>query len=131
VTHPFGAGLGSTGFWAVETNGAGLIGRDSSIGSIASQVGVLGAALFCAWLAALTLTLLPRTREVDPDTRLGSVFGGALAGLLVVAVLSDSATGLLASAFYVLLGGWLVSLQIAARDSVNRRWEAYGVARSG
>ena len=22
VTHPFGAGLGSTGFWAVETNGA-------------------------------------------------------------------------------------------------------------
>jgi hypothetical protein len=48
-----------------------------------------------------------------------------------VAVLSDSATGLLASAFYVLLGGWLVSLQISARDSVNRRWEAYGVARSG
>jgi hypothetical protein len=131
VTHPFGAGLGSTGFWAVETNGAGLVGRDSSIGSIASQVGVLGAALFCAWLAALTLSLLPRTREVDPDTRLGSVFGGAIAGLLVVAVLSDSATGLLASAFYVLLGGWLVSLQIAARDSVNRRWEAYGVARPG
>ena len=118
MTHPFGAGLGSTGFWAVETNGAGLIGRDSSVGSVASQIGVLGAVLFCAWLASLALTLLPRTRELTPETRLASVFGGAIAGLLVVAVLSDSATGLLASAFYVLLAGWLVSLHRAAEASV-------------
>ena len=124
VTHPLGAGLGSTGFWAVGTNGAGLIGRDSSIGSIASQVGLLGAILFCTWLAALTLTLLPRTREVTPDTRLAGVFGGAIAGLAVVAVLSDSATGLLASAFYVLLGGWLVSLQAAARAEAAAQPEA-------
>jgi hypothetical protein len=122
VTHPFGAGLGSTGFWAAETNGAGLIGRDSSVGSVASQIGVLGAVLFCAWLASLALTLLPRT------------------GLLVVAVLSDSATGLLASAFYVLLAGWLVSLHRAAQASptvasqqpVNPwRWEVPGDARLG
>jgi len=140
VTHPFGAGLGSTGFWAAETNGAGLIGRDSSVGSVASQIGVLGAVLFCAWLASLALTLLPRTRELTADTRLASVFGGAIAGLLVVAVLSDSATGLLASAFYVLLAGWLVSLHRAAQASptvasqqpVNPwRWEVPGDARLG
>jgi hypothetical protein len=117
VTHPLGSGLGSTGFWGANLD----VGTDSTAGVIASQLGLPGIVIFAAWAALMVFRILPagtaedtRRRRADPALR--RALAGALLGLFGLALLSTSATGLLGSAFYLLLGGWMVSL--ATRD----RW---------
>lgn len=121
LTHPLGSGLGSTGFWGANLD----VGTDSTAGVIASQLGLPGIVIFVAWAALLVYRILPagtaeddQRRRADPALR--RAIAGALLGLFGLSLLSTSATGLLGSAFYLLLGGWMVSL--ATRD----RWPRGG-----
>lgn len=115
LIHPLGTGLGSTGFWGSNLD----VGTDSTAGVLASQLGLPGIVLFVGWAALLVYRILPagtaedgRRRRADPSVR--RALAGALLGLFGLALLSTSATGLLGSAFYLLLGGWMYSL--AVRD---------------
>lgn len=117
LTHPLGSGLGSTGFWGANLD----VGTDSTAGVIASQLGLPGIVIFAAWAAVLVYRILPAGTDEDTQRRradpaLRRALAGALLGLFGLALVSTSATGLLGSAFYLLLGGWMVSL--ATRD----RW---------
>jgi hypothetical protein len=106
LTHPLGTGLGSTGYWGEIRR----IGNDSTIGAVAAQTGVLGAVAYVGWLGAVVFGLLPASAPenvVDPFRR---ALAGTTLGLLAVAFLSNSASGLTGSAFYLLFAGWLLAV---------------------
>jgi hypothetical protein len=114
LTDPLGSGLGSTGFWGAQSR----IGNDSTLGAVASQLGVLGAALFYGWFASAAWILLP----ANPTDRqpLQRVMAGGLLALMVVGVFSNSATGLLAGSFFVLFAGWTMTTSASSRQQSDR-----------
>ena len=106
IERPLGSGLGSTGFWGDIR----FVGTDSTVGTIASQVGVVGAGLWITWLATLGYHILPERRHGDPRASIRWVLGGGILAFLLASFVSESTSGLLAGAPYVMLGGWLVSI---------------------
>lgn len=109
TTDPLGSGLGSTGFWGEDKK----IGTDSTLGAVASQLGILGIVLFVAWLATAAWNLLPASRASSEPIRLA--MAGAVIALLIVSVFSNSATGLLAGAAFVLFAGWTMTVLASRR----------------
>ena len=116
LQQPLGSGLGSTGFW-----GSGLrVGTDSTIGTIAGQLGLVAVVLWLGWAILVVRALLPP--DSDPPgrpaipTRLRQALAGALAGLFGLSLLSTSASGLLGVAAYLLLAGWAIATIRASGD---------------
>jgi hypothetical protein len=104
---PLGRGLGATGNWS-ETPGAG---NESTLGVLAAQTGVLGFGLYIGFFAAAITSLVVaawRQRGLRADLTLA--LAGAMFGLFVVSWVSESASGLLGNAFYLLFAGWALSL---------------------
>ena len=58
IQHPLGSGLGSTGFWGENF----AVGTDSTIGTIAGQLGLLGVVLWVGWVSSLCA---PSSRSTD------------------------------------------------------------------
>ena len=115
LTDPLGSGLGSTGFWGVQSS----IGNDSTLGAVASQLGILGAVVYCGWLGTTAWALLPASPRA-PQSLQRTMAGGMLA-LLVVGVFSNSATGLLAGLPYVLFAGWTMSVSASPQTRPDDR----------
>ena len=113
-TQPLGTGLGSTGYWGAIR----YVGNDSTIGAIAAQVGLVGAALYVGWLSLTFARLLTSSDGTGPRGY-AAAMGGAVLGLLAVAFLSNSASGLVGSAFYLLFGGWLLAIRRADEGSTS------------
>jgi hypothetical protein len=116
LQQPLGSGLGSTGFW-----GSGLrVGTDSTIGTIAGQLGLVAVVLWLGWAVLVVRALLPpdSDRPARPaiPTRLRQALAGALAGLFGLSLLSTSASGLLGVAAYLLLAGWAIATIRASGD---------------
>lgn len=123
---PLGAGLGVTGYYGAQTG----LASDSSIGTLASQLGIVGLVLWTAWALSVIWWLLPPRADIHanvPLVRQRHVMAGAFAGLLSASVLSTSPGGLLGSALYALLAGWLISSGSAVsivehgRHAITRR----------
>lgn len=120
---PVGSGLGTTGNWS-EAPGEG---GESMIGTLASQLGVAGFALWLAFvgssLAALAQVSV-RARASGQAVRADILLALAAAffGLHITSWFSESASGLLGNALYFLFAGWALALAapVAARPSF--RW---------
>jgi hypothetical protein len=126
LQEPLGSGLGATGFW-----GSGLrVGTDSTIGTIAGQLGLVAVVLWLGWAVLVVKALLPP--DSDPPsppvvpTRLRQALAGALAGLFGLSLLSTSASGLLGVAAYFLLAGWAIATIRASGDDDRGRRPAEG-----
>ncbi len=111
LVHPIGSGLGSTGFWGQRLS----IGNDSTLGVVASQLGIAGAAAYVAWLATTAWRLLPETSGVDVWSLTRRTVGAAILAMLLVGSVSNSASGLLAGAFYALFAGWTMTIAVDRR----------------
>jgi hypothetical protein len=104
---PLGAGLGSTGFWGERPS----VGSDSTVGVLVSQIGFVGGGLWLGWLLSTAWLLLPDS-SATPDpaaTTLRRTLAAAIVALAIVSVLSNSASGLLAGAFFALFSGWAIA----------------------
>jgi hypothetical protein len=105
VEQPLGSGLGSTGFWGQHVK----IGTDSTLGALTSQLGIAGGALYLGWLASTAWRLLPGDGSLEITSLIRRTMAAAVIALLVVGVVSNSASGLLAGAFYALFAGWIMT----------------------
>ena len=105
--HPVGSGLGTTGFWGTQ----GKIGTDSTAGAVASQLGVAGIVLYLAWLASAAWRLLPVLATGEPWSTVRRTMSGAVLALLAVGIVSNSASGLLGGFFYMVLAGWMITIE--------------------
>ncbi len=114
MEQPLGAGLGSTGFWGTQ----GKVGTDSTLGAVASQLGWLATALYYGWLGATAWQLLPSRRETETWDLVRRTIAASIIALLVVSVVSNSASGLLAGSFYVIFAGWALSANEARQTGI-------------
>jgi hypothetical protein len=106
-SDPLGRGLGETGNWS-DTPGAG---NESTVGVIAAQTGIVGFGLYAGFFAAVVASLVfAAWRRTGLSGNLPIALAGALFGLFVVSWVSESASGLLGNAFYLLFAGWALSL---------------------
>jgi len=118
LTQPLGRGLGATGNWSGEPGST----NESTVGVIAAQLGVIGFVLYAAFFAAVIAGLL-----VAPWNRHGIwldialVLAGAMLGLFIVSCVSESASGILGNAFYLLFAGWTLSMTGATSDKLRFR----------
>jgi hypothetical protein len=116
---PLGRGLGETGNWG-RTVGAG---NESTVGVIAAQLGVIGFVLYAGFFAAVIISLLVAAwQRTGLWSDLPLVLAGAMLGLFIVSWVSESASGLLGNAFYLLLAGWLLALATSTTDRLRWRW---------
>jgi len=107
LKDPLGRGLGATGNWS-RTPGAG---NESTVGVIAAQTGVLGFLLYIAFFASVVGSLVAVAwRRTGFASDLPLAMAGAMFGLFVVSWVSESASGLLGNAFYLLFAGWALAL---------------------
>ena len=105
--HPLGRGLGATGNWSGTPGTA----NESTLGVIAAQTGVLGFLLYGAFFATVIASLVAAAwRRTGFASDLPLAMAGAMFGLFVVSWVSESASGLLGNAFYLLFAGWALAL---------------------
>jgi hypothetical protein len=105
--RPLGRGLGATGNWS-DTPGAV---NESTVGVLAAQTGIIGFSLYVAGFAGIIASLLAAGwRRNGLWCDLPFALAGALLGLFAVSCVSESASGLLGNAFYLLFAGWVLSL---------------------
>jgi hypothetical protein len=117
VDSPLGRGLGETGNWG-RTVGAG---NESTVGVIAAQLGVIGFVLYAGFFAAVIISLVVAAwQRTGLWSDLPLVLAGAMLGLFIVSWVSESASGLLGNAFYLLFAGWALALATSTTDRL--RW---------
>jgi len=112
VDQPLGAGLGAAGGWSAAPEA----GRESSVGTVAAQLGLPGFILFLAFYLGLVASLVAASArsEGGPAGDIALALAGALFGLFIVSWFSESASGLLGNAFYFLFAGWALALAAPA-----------------
>lgn len=109
--EPLGVGLGTAGSWSQAPE----VGGESTVGTVAAQLGAPGLVLWLAFHLALVASLahaalrLRRVRQTMWSDLLMAL-AGALLGLSVIAWFSESASGLLGNALYFLFAGWAISV---------------------
>jgi hypothetical protein len=119
VQDPLGRGLGATGNWG-RTVGAG---NESTVGVIAAQLGIIGFLLYTAFFAAVIVSLVfAAWKQTGLWSDLPLVLAGAMLGLFIVSWVSESASGLLGNAFYLLFAGWALALATPAAARLQWRW---------
>ena len=78
---------------------------------MAAQTGVLGFVLYVGFFATVIASLVVAAwRRTGMEADLALALAGAMFGLFVVSWVSESASGLLGNAFYVLFAGWALAL---------------------
>jgi hypothetical protein len=118
VDTPLGRGLGATGNWG-RTVGAG---NESTAGVVAAQLGIVGFVLYVGFFAAVIVSLISASwKQTGLRSDLPLVLAGAMLGLFIVSWVSESASGLLGNAFYLLFAGWLLALALPA-ERLRWRW---------
>jgi len=118
LTKPLGRGLGATGNWS-GTSGST---NESTVGVIAAQLGIIGFILYSGFFASVIIALVAAAwnrNGIWSDVPL--VLAGAMLGLFIVSCVSESASGILGNAFYLLFAGWALSLTTAASNRVRLR----------
>jgi hypothetical protein len=119
VDDPLGRGLGATGNWG-RTVGAG---NESTVGVIAAQLGIIGFMLYVGFFATVIVSLVYAAwRQTGLWSDLPLVLAGAMLGLFIVSWVSESASGLLGNAFYLLFAGWALALATPAAKRLHWRW---------
>ena len=119
LKDPLGRGLGATGNWS-RTPGAA---NESTVGVIAAQLGVAGFVLYAGFFVAVIASLVAAAwRRTGLWSDFPLVLAGAMFGLFLVSWVSESASGLLGNAFYLLFAGWALALATPAADRVRFRW---------
>jgi len=119
VQTPLGRGLGATGNWG-RTVGAG---NESTVGVIAAQLGIIGFTLYAGFFLAVIVSLVVAAwKQAGLWSDLPLVLAGAMLGLFIVSWVSESASGLLGNAFYLLFAGWLLALATPAAERLHWRW---------
>ena len=119
VDDPLGRGLGATGNWG-RTVGAG---NESTVGVIAAQLGIIGFLLYTGFFAAVIVSLVfAAWKQTGLWSDLPLVLAGAMLGLFIVSWVSESASGLLGNAFYLLFAGWALALATPAAARLHWRW---------
>jgi hypothetical protein len=119
VDDPLGRGLGTTGNWG-RTVGAG---NESTVGVIAAQLGIIGFLLYTGFFATVIVSLVFASwRQTGLWSDLPLVLAGAMLGLFIVSWVSESASGLLGNAFYLLFAGWALALATPAAERFRWRW---------
>jgi hypothetical protein len=118
LTDPFGRGLGATGNWS----GASGSTNESTLGVIAAQLGIVGFVLYAGFFTAVIVSLaIAAWNRTGIWSDIPLVLAGAMLGLFIVSCVSESASGVLGNAFYLLFAGWALSITGAASDRVNMR----------
>jgi hypothetical protein len=118
LTDPFGRGLGATGNWS----GASGSTNESTLGVIAAQLGIVGFVLYAGFFTAVIVSLaIAAWNRTGIWSDIPLVLAGAMLGLFIVSCVSESASGVLGNAFYLLFAGWALSITGAASDRVNVR----------
>ena len=121
--EPLGAGLGAAGGWSKAPE----VGSESTVGTLAAQLGAPGLVLWLAFHLALVASLahaalrLRRVRQTMWSDLLMALVG-ALLGLSVIAWFSESASGLLGNALYFLFAGWAISVVAPTASRLQFRW---------
>jgi hypothetical protein len=121
--EPLGAGLGAAGGWSRAPE----VGGESTVGTVAAQLGVPGLVLWLAFHLALITSLtqaalhLRRGRQ-SLWSNLLLALAGALLALSVVAWFSESASGLLGNALYFLFAGWAISAVAPTVSRLHFQW---------
>jgi hypothetical protein len=119
VDAPLGRGLGATGNWG-RTVGAG---NESTVGVVAAQLGIVGFVLYVGFFGAVIVSLTSAAwRRTGLWSDLPLVLAGAMLGLFIVSWVSESASGLLGNAFYLLFAGWLIALAAPSAERLRWRW---------
>ena len=119
LERPFGHGLGAAGNWSRTPERGG----ESTVGVLSAQLGVPGFLLFVAFFGAIIASLVHAAVATDdPRSNLTLTLAGALLGLFLVSWVSESASGLLGNAFYLLFGGWALALASPATDRMQFGW---------
>lgn len=121
LDQPLGAGLGAAGGWSAAPEA----GRESTVGTVAAQLGLPGFALFLAFFAGLVGSLVwagLAQREGDLAADIALALAGALLGLFLVSWFSESASGLLGNAFYFLFAGWALAMATPAARRPRFQW---------
>jgi hypothetical protein len=116
LTKPLGRGLGATGNWS-RTPGST---SESTLGVISAQLGMAGFILYSAFFAAVVISLAAAAwnrRGIWSDIPL--VLAGAMLGLFIVSCVSESASGILGNAFYLLFAGWALSISSATSSRLR------------
>ena len=113
INQPMGYGLGNGGYYGKyysEGNDQGT--RESFFFSMASQVGLIGSALFIFVLAAILFSLWRVWRKSDSLwLKVSAIVAlGGLLGLSVSAIASEAAFGLLTSGAIWFMSGLVIQL---------------------
>jgi len=123
LKEPGGKGLGTAGAWSEATE----VGSESTVGTLAAQLGVPGLFLWLAFHTAVIGGLVQAALRLRREgERLWSdialALGTALTGLFVAAWFSESASGLLGNAFFFLFAGWALAVAAPAAPGLRFRW---------
>jgi len=121
LREPLGAGLGAAGGWSAAPEA----GRESTVGTVAAQLGLPGFLLFLAFFFGLVASLVRAgldRREGGLAADVALALAGALFGLFIVSWFSESASGLLGNAFYFLFAGWALALAAPAARRPRFQW---------
>jgi len=119
VDDPLGRGLGATGNWGRTAGG----GNESTVGVIAAQLGVIGFLLYAGFFASVIVSLVVAAwRQTGLWSDLPLVIAGAMFGLFLVSWVSESASGLLGNAFYLLFAGWALALATPTANRLRLLW---------
>ena len=119
LDDPLGQGLGATGNWS-RTPGTA---NESTVGVIAAQLGVLGFVLYAGFFLTVIVSLVAAgCRQTGLKADVPLVLAGAMFGLFVVSWVSESASGLLGNAFYLLFAGWALALASPPAKTLQFRW---------
>ena len=79
--------------------------------------------LYVGFFAAVIVSLASAAwRRTGLWSDLPLVLAGAMLGLFIVSWVSESASGLLGNAFYLLFAGWAVALATPAAARLRWRW---------
>jgi hypothetical protein len=118
LTKPLGRGLGATGNWSGTPGST----NESTVGVIAAQLGIIGFTLYSGFFASVIIALVAAAwnrNGIWSDVPL--VLAGAMLGLFIVSCVSESASGILGNAFYLLFAGWALSLTTSASNTLRVR----------
>lgn len=119
LNDPLGQGLGATGNWSRAPGTA----NESTVGVIAAQLGVLGFVLYAGFfLTVIGSLVVAGWRQIGLKADVPLVLAGAMFGLFVVSWVSESASGLLGNAFYLLFAGWALALASPPAKTLQSRW---------
>jgi len=114
VGHPLGSGLGSGGvFAALFGPKQRFQGKESTLGSMLVQTGLLGTIVYAAFFLLLIRQLFrisavysART-DGEPIYRSARVLSGCLVGIFLVSFFSESAVGVIGTGIYLIIAGIL------------------------